>query len=311
MIQRFVTIIALALCVNLIKNAFAENINLGIEITEIMYDSPVNDSGGEWLEFYNGTGETINLDGFLLSIGEEIETLSQREGWGDIRDIPVGAYVVITEPASKVSFDGLYGPPSVSIFVAVTKTAITLSNSEGEPIRLQNSDASVTFQDFVYPDNAKDAPVVKVSLDADEDNEASWLEASEPLGTPGSGKDASLPVAFSSITAVKTEAGVQIQWVTQTEVNNLGFNVLRSKNPDGPSEVITPQLISGAGSSAMPLNYTFLDENVDLKTISFYRIQSVDIFGSKQTSSMVRVSSYSTVCPKLRTLTTWALLKKR
>ena len=258
MINRFAAITALALGVNLIHNAFAENINLGIEITEIMYDSPESDSGGEWLEFYNGTGKPINIDSFLLSVGEEVEPLSQREGWGDIKQIPDGAYVVITEPASKVSFDGLYGPPSVSIFVVVTKTAITMSNSEGESIRLQNPDATVTFQNFVYPDNAKDAPLVKISLDADEDGDESWLEAPQPLGTPGEGKDAPLPVVFSSITAVLTPEGVKIQWVTQTEVNNLGFKVLRSKNPDGPFEVITPKLISGVGSSAMPQSYTFL-----------------------------------------------------
>jgi hypothetical protein len=132
--------------------------------------------------------------------------------------------VVITEPASKVSFDEWYGPPSLDIFVAVTKTAITMSNSEGERLRLQNPDASLTFQDFVYPVNAKDAPVVKVSLDADEDNEESWLESPQPLGTPGEGEDESLPVTFSSITAVKTEKGIQIQWVTQTEVNQLIFS---------------------------------------------------------------------------------------
>jgi hypothetical protein len=108
---------------------------------------------------------------------------------------------------------------------------------------------------------------------------------------------------------VKTEAGVQIQWVTQTEVNNLGFHVLRSKSPDGPSEVITPKLIAGAGSSAMPQSYAFLDEDVDGKSTYFYRIQSVDLFGHQQNSSLVKVSNYSTVKPKQRLLTTWASLK--
>lgn len=310
MIKRLAAITALALVVNIGNNAFAENINLGIEITEIMYDSPVNDSGGEWLEFYNGTGETINILGFLLSVGEEIETLSQREGWGDIRKITPGAYVVITEPSSTVSFEELYGPPK-DIFVAVTKTAITMSNSEGERILLQNADASVTFQDFVYPDKALDAPVVKVSYDADEDKETSWMESPEPFGTPGRGEDTPLPVVFSSINAFLTEKGVSIQWVTQTEVNNLGFNILRSKNPNGPFESITPKVISGAGPSATQNRYTFLDEEADANTTYFYRIESVDLFGNKQTSPIVKVSIYSSVHKKSRILTTWAKIKQR
>jgi len=261
-------IIVLALVFNqLLSNAEGSNINLGIEITEIMYDSPVNDSGGEWLEFYNGTGETIDILDWVLSVSDDVETLSQREGWGDrkplasvseanIRKIKPGAYVVITEPSSTVSFDELYGPPSLEIFVAVTKTAITMSNSEGERILIKNADASKTFQDFVYPDNAKDAPVVKTSLDADEDNQESWVEAPEPFGTPGRGEDTPLPVAFSSINAFLTEKGVFLQWVTQTEVNNIGFSILRSKNPNGPFESITPKVIEGAGSSATPHRYT-------------------------------------------------------
>jgi hypothetical protein len=120
-----------------------------------------------------------------------------------------------------------------------------------------------------------------------------------------------LPVAFSSITAVTTEAGVHIQWVTQTEVNNLGFNVLRSNNHNGAFEAITPKLIAGAGSSALPQSYAFLDEAVDGKATYFYRIQSIDLFGQKQTSSPVKVSHYSSVKPQRRLLTTWAQMKRR
>ncbi|MFQ6039806.1 MAG: lamin tail domain-containing protein [Candidatus Poribacteria bacterium] len=311
-------IIALALVFNLLlsnvvllSNAEGSNLNLGIEITEIMYDSPINDSGGEWLEFNNGTGETIDLSGWILSVGEESETLSQREGWGDIRKIKPGAYVVITEPSSTVSFDELYGPPSASIFVAVTQTAISLSNSEGERILMQNADASQTFQDFVYPDLAKDAPLVKLSLDADEDKEQSWVSGQNPNGTPGMGEDTPLPVMFSNINAVLTEKGIKIQWVTQTEVNNLGFNILRSKTEDGPFESITPAMINGTGSSATPHQYTFLDEEADANTISFYRIESVDLFGDKQTSPIVKASSYSNIHPKRHLLATWANLKQR
>jgi len=74
-----------------------------------------------------------------------------------------------------------------------------------------------------------------------------WDVGATERGTPGSG-DKSLPVTLSSFTVAVSEDGVTLKWVTESEINNLGFYVYRSK--DGVKyESISP-LIKFAPNSA-------------------------------------------------------------
>src|SRR5674476_30201 len=68
----------------------------------------------------------------------------------------------------------------------------------------------------------------------------------------------SLPVELTSFTAKQSVSGVELQWVTATEVSNFGFDVERANtSKDAIWEKIG--FINGHGNSNSPNNYSFID----------------------------------------------------
>jgi len=107
----------------------------------------------------------------------------------------------------------------------------------------------------------------------------------------GNTDDASLPVELSSFTAIDTAAGVELEWTTQTEVNNIGFYIYRSETKDGEYSRITKKMIEGAGSSAMPNTYSYIDYSVDSNVDTyFYYLEDVDIAGIKNKSQIIEMT---------------------
>lgn len=74
--------------------------------------------------------------------------------------------------------------------------------------------------------------------------------------------DITLPVTLSSFTANYLSGNAQLQWITQSETNNLGWNIYRgySDNPE-QAEQLNYLIIPGAGTSSIPTSYTYKDEN--------------------------------------------------
>ena len=67
------------------------------------------------------------------------------------------------------------------------------------------------------------------------------------------------PIELASFSAVATGAGNLVSWHTAVELENLGFNLYRSAQPDGARIQINPELILGRGTS-LGGDYQFLDE---------------------------------------------------
>ena len=103
----------------------------------------------------------------------------------------------------------------------------------------------------------------------------------------GNINDNSLPVTLSSFVGTPIDSVVYIKWHTETEVNNLGFNVYRSTQKDDDYVKIT--FISGAGSSAMPNDYEFVDRKVEAGKTYFYYLEDVDIAGERSKSEVISV----------------------
>ena len=99
--------------------------------------------------------------------------------------------------------------------------------------------------------------------------------------------DLSLPVELSAFTATTSGDAVILKWRTETEVNNLGFNVYRSTQKNGDYIRIT--FISGAGSSAMPNDYEFVDGEVEAGKTYFYYLEDIDIAGERGKSEIIKV----------------------
>jgi hypothetical protein len=103
--------------------------------------------------------------------------------------------------------------------------------------------------------------------------------------------DLSLPVTLASLTALSTTNGITIKWRTETETNNLGFNIYRNEAKDGEYIKVNARLIAGAGSDATPHDYSFTDENVVKGFTYYYYIEDVDFSGKTHKSHIIEVTA--------------------
>ncbi|MDO9576937.1 MAG: T9SS type A sorting domain-containing protein [Candidatus Cloacimonadales bacterium] len=92
--------------------------------------------------------------------------------------------------------------------------------------------------------------------------------------------DAPLPVTLSSFEAFYSKNAAVLNWTTQSETDNLGFNLYRSENENGIEDdeclLINADLIPGVGTSFIPTFYSFTDEYLVLGGHTYYYwLQSV------------------------------------
>ncbi|MBO9635220.1 MAG: hypothetical protein J7578_19070 [Chitinophagaceae bacterium] len=98
-----------------------------------------------------------------------------------------------------------------------------------------------------------------------------------------------LPLVFSLFNVTCNNNAAVISWQTAMEINTDHFNVQRSVNG---ADWITINTLKAAGQSNSLLNYSYTDPAPASSGKVFYRIQSVDIDGSKNYTA-VRVSTCS------------------
>jgi len=106
-------------------------------------------------------------------------------------------------------------------------------------------------------------------------------------GIPSS--DITLPVVFSSLSAEVSPVGVTVVWHTSHEIDNAGFNVLRSVSENGVYTKLNQRLIEGQGTSAIPHDYHYIDSAVSAGNTYYYKVESLDLLGEKSSSKVVKV----------------------
>jgi len=103
--------------------------------------------------------------------------------------------------------------------------------------------------------------------------------------------DAALPVELSSFTAkVLIDGGVQLDWTTETEVENYGFNVERTQinEKDTLWQMLT--FIEGHGNSNSPKEYSYADNYADYGNYA-YRLKQIDTDGDYEYSKIIGVDA--------------------
>ena len=91
--------------------------------------------------------------------------------------------------------------------------------------------------------------------------------------------EASLPVQLSSFSGTSGDGTVTLRWITQSEINNLGFNLHRSLRKDRDYVKINGELIPGAGSSAVAHTYSYTDKRLTNGITYWYKLEDVDLSG--------------------------------
>lgn len=97
-----------------------------------------------------------------------------------------------------------------------------------------------------------------------------------------------LPVELSTFSAVNLQNGINLEWRTETEVNNYGFEVERKNSDSQNGQWQTLGFVEGYGNSNSPKNYSFIDEGITSGKYS-YRLKQIDNDGKYEYSKPIEV----------------------
>ena len=132
------------------------------------------------------------------------------------------------------------------------------------------------------------------------------------IGTPGYRTEDGeiLPVKLSSFRSQLNKNGqIILSWVTESELDNAGFNILRSQSKQGPFVKVNPKLIQGAGTTGKRSSYTWIDTTAKSDVVYYYRIEDVSFAGFRNQLATVRTRGH--VSASKRYITQWGNLKKQ
>jgi hypothetical protein len=126
------------------------------------------------------------------------------------------------------------------------------------------------------------------------DNSTWWINYDLWFKIEITDTDQSLPVALTTFTAETTDQGVLLQWITESEFDNLGFIIeRREKGQEAWQQIAGYQnnpLLIGQGTTSERTEYDFLDSRVQEGILYEYRLANVDVNGMVEYSNIIQGS---------------------
>ena len=130
----------------------------------------------------------------------------------------------------------------------------------------------------------------------------------DDFGTPGFRGGGPLPVSLSKFRPERLDDGaVVVRWITESELNNAGFNILRSETRNGQFTQINTSLIAGQGTTSERTTYEWKDSTAKPNVVYYYQIQDVSLDGNVQILRQSRLKGNVSAAGKITT--TWGELK--
>jgi len=130
-----------------------------------------------------------------------------------------------------------------------------------------------------------------------------WIDnaGAQDLGTDKG--DASLPIELASFEAFYNRDEIVLKWVTESEINNEGFEIFKSENEQSGNYVLissyrTNEGLQGQGNSTTRHQYSFIDRRILPEQIYWYKLADVDYNGNRTFHGPVNASLNSTTIPK-------------
>jgi hypothetical protein len=138
-------------------------------------------------------------------------------------------------------------------------------------------------------------------------NNADNIDAENPtyIGELGVGRvnaynsltDPALPVQLSSFSATEFSNKIVLEWKTESEVNNLGFEILRGFSENGEYNLIASYqfepALQGLGNSSIGKEYSYTDKRIIEGLDHWYKLVDVDINGVRTEHGPISVETQS------------------
>jgi hypothetical protein len=89
-----------------------------------------------------------------------------------------------------------------------------------------------------------------------------------------------LAVQLTSFTVAPVPGAVLVEWETASEIDTVGFYILRSQTPEGTYTRINSNLIPAMGSTISGYSYAYVDKDIIPGKICYYRLEEIDDKGN-------------------------------
>ena len=87
-------------------------------------------------------------------------------------------------------------------------------------------------------------------------------------------------INLSSFTVKANNGRIKLEWITESEIDNVGFNLYRAESESGEFLKINAVLIPANGSSTQGAAYEFTDTNVQNRKTYYYKMEDMDLNGN-------------------------------
>ena len=256
-----------------------------------------NVKGNEWFDITDGAGKLIAS---IHPNGNDLGTVTLNT-----KHFGLGVPAIPTNAINKKKYMPRYFNFSSSLypssnFPSSVKIRLYYRNSELEDYKTAVAKPGLTRaelgiahyngsrEDCDMGNNTGGGELLSIPVTADFTAEGFYLEAATSSFSEFGTLEGSpaLPVRLTQFRAEQNNATVKLSWTTEQELNNKGFEILRSI--DGKSfEKLG--WVEGNGTSYATQHYVFTDA-LPLAGKNFYRLRQVDIDGRNEYSNIVSAS---------------------
>ena len=129
------------------------------------------------------------------------------------------------------------------------------------------------------------------------------------IGTPGQTVGQPLPVSLSFFRPTLEDGKVVIRWTTESELDNAGFNILRSQDRNGEFTKVNDKLVQGKGTTAERSTYKWVDSSAKPGAVYYYQIEDVSFAGERNTLTTTKLKGL--ISAKNKLTTRWGELKSQ
>lgn len=274
---------------------------------EDIYISEVSDAGSEateFLEIHNIGTQDVNLDTFKLvqfatgtdannNAGEIIFDFGEDETLASSTIVPAGGFLIVARGAAQSTYEAEWQSLGSNTNYNSGNSSLQFGDSDQKRWMLLAAGNFDKADGTIIDDS--DALIGGSGNRSYQASPGNWQTESYGNATPGAlDQDQSLPVVLSAFKASAGNGRALIEWQTESELNNLGFILLRGENETGAYQTIasykTDAKLKGLGTSAQGKAYACYDEGLQNGTTYWYKIKDVDINGNSKVHGPVSVT---------------------
>jgi len=287
--------------------ADSDNITITVDADlSKLYISEVSDatsSESEYLEIYNDNNYDVDLkgckiiqdDGALLKKPTEAEYIFDfgvdESSTGTITIISPKRTLIVSRGASQSQFESTWGTLPVGTGFNSGNGSLQYGESTSKRWIIRYFDGTPDTDDGSLIDDSGQ-PIAGSGNRTYQNSVGSWSTTSSTFSSPGSlDGDQSLPVSLVSFTALAKDKLVELKWETKSEVDNLGFIILRSLEKENNFEELatykSDKELEGEGNSPVGKKYCYVDKAVFNNVRYWYKLVDVDIRGIRTEHKVV------------------------